>query len=154
MVDNTLHFEALSAVDEIKEKLTDAEYKDIVEALMKLRDGNKLRYNKSVLVDMMQCCLSSITFPNSTGGYATMRPLEAINFISSFANIITNLKTMTEEPEDTLEGADGQNVSDKRAFIFQQLSTSYTGDFHKTTLQLLNFKCCKEMLEHIDELAI
>jgi hypothetical protein len=145
-MDFSEHYKVFSHIEDVKLKLTDAEYKNIMDTLNELRDTDKLKYNKAIITDMQNCVFSSIVKVNECLNLGALRPLEAVNFLACFANIITNISDMTNQTED--------DKANKRAFIFNQLGTSHTGDYHKTTLQLLDYNHCKEMLELIDKLAI
>lgn len=149
----SLHYSLLSKLDSIKQKLTDAEYKDIIETLMELKNNDRYISNKSKIHDILDCVFRSIVYPSAeeqrvVAGH--LRPLEAINVVAALANIMNNLKKMTEAIDDSSDEAE----SNAKDFIFQQLTTNYTGDYHKTILQLLDYNNCKKVLEIIDSLEV
>lgn len=150
----SLHYSLLSKLDCVKQKLTDAEYKDIIETLMALKNTDKYNSNKSKITDILDCVFKSIVYPHedehrTVAGH--LRPLEAINVVAALANIMNNLKRMTESQDDD---DDDDSNSGAKEFIFTQLTSNYTGDYHKTILQLLDYNNCKKVLEIIDSLEV
>jgi hypothetical protein len=149
----SLHYSLLSKLECIKQKLTDAEYKDIIETLMALRNADRYNSNKAKITDILDCVFKSIVYPNENEHRAIvghLRPLEAINVVAALANILNNLKKMSDAPDSSDEDED----SSAKDFIFNQLTANYTGDYHKTILQLLDYGNCKKVLEIIESLEV
>ena len=144
------HYDLLNEIDNVKTKLTDMEFKTIVEKLVKIKNMEKVIYNKSIILDIQSTILKTfISLPDgdNTINLAQLRPLEAINYIAEFANIILNIENMTNEIEEELRGI-------SREFIFKQLGTSYTGDYHRTILQMVTYERLKEVINLIEKLKI
>ena len=148
-IDN-VHYELLNEIDNIKNKLTSQEFKTIVDKLVKIKNIDKMIYNKSIILDIQSNILKTfISLPDgdNTINLAQLRPLEAVNYIAEFANIILNIENMTNEPDDDLR-------STSREFIFKQLGTSYTGDYHRTILQMVTYERLKEIINLLEKLKL
>ena len=46
------------------------------------------------------------------------------------------------------------DILNKRNYIFKQLGTSFTGDYHRTALQMLDYVTCKRLIYLIDQLRM
>jgi hypothetical protein len=151
-----LHYNLLISVETIKQKVTDKEYKDIIDSLVALKKGTGVSdvvFNKAILTDIQEVLLRAMCIsqnghqppPDSNLNLAMLRPLEGINYVAEIANIITNIETLTKEDDDILN---------KRNYIFKQLGTSFTGDYHRTALQMLDYVTCKRLIYLIDQLRM
>lgn len=146
----TAHFELLNEIDNIKTKVTDMEYKNIMDKMANLRKCEKVMFNKSIILDIQYEILKTFITPadgDNTINLAQLRPLEAINYMAEFANIILNIETMTNETEEEF-----RKIS--KEFIFKQLGTSHTGDYHRTILQIVSYERLKRIVNLIESLEI
>jgi hypothetical protein len=147
---NSAHYDLLNEIETIKMKVTDMEYKTILDKLCKLRQVEKIMSNKAIILDIQRDILSGfLSQSNGDNGInlAQIRPLEAVNFITEFANIIFNIEDMTKETDDEVKKM-------AKEFIFAQLGTSYTGDYHRTILQMITYERLKGIMNHIEKLDV
>jgi hypothetical protein len=140
--------------DNIKQKMSDGEYKELVDTLVEARksvqDTPRLVANKCKLFDLM----GMIVCQGATHGRGTyhgpLRPYEAINIITTFANLFQNIESMTND-------VDGGRQS-KLNFIINELQTNHSDNLisstttYRSILQILNYSHLRKVLQIIESL--
>ena len=141
-------------VDDIKREISDGQYKSLVDTLVEIRksqvETQPLVANKCKLFDLMGMILCQSATHGRGSYHGPLRPYEAINIVTTFANLYQNIDSMTADTEGSRQS--------KLNFIINELQTNHSDNLisstttYRSILQILNYSHLKKALDIVESL--